>query len=131
MLLRLEPHVALTSSSPNFVSAGSVVKRPGDGPPCSRYSHTTVTRAALTAFLIALPIACVMSQTCPCGETFDRDPLDPEADFFVGTDHEVSDHCFCRCGDGPEVRMPPSETCAGYEGPCERPDGAIDRLTCD
>ncbi|MDQ3370006.1 MAG: hypothetical protein M3680_31695 [Myxococcota bacterium] len=91
----------------------------------------SLARAALTALLLAIPIACVMSNTCPCGEEFDRDPLDPEADFFVGTNHEVTDHCFCRCGDGPEERLPPSQTCSGYEGPCEGSDGAIELLTCN
>jgi len=85
---------------------------------------------ALIAVLVGFPIACVMSQTCPCGEQFNRDPLDPDADFFLGANHELGDHCFCRCGDGPEQRMPPSLTCEGYEGPCERSDGVVEQLEC-
>jgi hypothetical protein len=85
------------------------------------------------AFALAVTaglVACAASQTCPCGEQFDRDPFDDSADFFIGADHALSDHCFCQCGDDPEQRMPPSRTCSAYEGPCERLDRTVAQLAC-
>jgi hypothetical protein len=86
----------------------------------------------LCACLLLLWIAaCVASRGCGCGQEFDRDPLDPESEFFVSADHAPSDHCYCRCGDGPKEQFPPSRTCDGYEEACERDDGSIAQLTCD
>lgn len=80
---------------------------------------------------VLLTAACLLSSTCPCGEDFERDPFDPTAEFYVGADHNVGDHCLCRCGpDGDEERMPPSNSCDGYEAECQREDGAADVYEC-
>ncbi len=88
----------------------------------------------LVALFLGLSIgaaACAASQGCSCGQAYDRDPSDPETAFFVSADHDESAHCYCRCGNGPEERFPPSLTCEGYEGACERSDGSIAQLACD
>lgn len=91
-----------------------------------------VARLALVAALgLAAVGACALSETCPCGQTFEEDPFDPGASFYVGPDHQESDHCFCRCGDGPAERLPPSRTCEAYETACQRPDGAVTRFACE
>lgn len=87
-------------------------------------------RALLIAGFLAMSIvaACAASNRCSCGQSYDRDPFgNPIA---VGADHDVSAHCYCRCGDGAEERMDPAESCASYEGPCER-DGVIAQLSCE
>lgn len=98
-----------------------------------------VRRARLVAVALtagALAVASVTSCAlsgggCPCGQIYEQDPFDPASDFFVGADHVESDHCFCRCGDGPEERMPPSATCDGYEGACRTRAGELAQLTCE
>ena len=81
--------------------------------------------------MVTLVAACVLSTSCPCGESFERDPFDPESQFYVGSEHSVSDHCLCRCGpEGDEERMPPSNSCEGYEVECRSGDGAIAVYQC-
>ena len=81
--------------------------------------------------LVAAFAACAASQRCPCGETFDRDPFDPDSGFSIDGDHDASAHCYCRCGDVPEERFPPSQTCSGFEGSCELPNGSLAQRTCN
>jgi len=84
----------------------------------------------VTAWLAAMLVAaaCSAANRCSCGQSYDRDAFgNPIA---VGADHDVTAHCYCRCGEGADERMDPAETCESYEGPCER-DGVIARFTCD
>ncbi|HPH66963.1 MAG TPA: hypothetical protein PLF40_14515 [Kofleriaceae bacterium] len=87
---------------------------------------------AAAALLIGLGaiVACSMSQSCPCGQAYTRDPLNPNATLNISASHDTEEHCWCRCGNGPALRMPPSLTCEGYEGPCEAADKSIAQLTC-
>lgn len=76
--------------------------------------------------------ACALEARCPCGQSFDRDPLDPEATLSVPADHSPGDHCWCRCGeDGEPERMSPANDCRGFERECARPDGAPDVYVCE
>jgi len=87
--------------------------------------------AVLAAFA-ALASSCTMSGAgCACGQTFERDPFGSDGPFYVGPQHDEALHCFCRCGDGPRERLPPSETCAAYEGPCEARNQEIVRYVCE
>ncbi|MBE7447612.1 MAG: hypothetical protein HS111_01590 [Kofleriaceae bacterium] len=82
--------------------------------------------------LAALAAACLGEALCPCGEAFDRDPFDPEAELSVPVEHRPSDHCWCRCGAaGLPERMAPALDCAGFEVACERADGQADVYACD
>lgn len=93
-----------------------------------------MTKALLVVvalFVTPLLAACATSRGCSCGQEYDRDPFDPQAAFYVSADHDESDHCYCRCGDDPAQRFPPSLTCEGYEGACEDSDGTVRQLACD
>ena len=70
---------------------------------------------------------------CACGQSYDRDPFGSDSDdqFYVGPDHDESVHCICRCGDGPQERLAPSETCEAYEGPCRNNNGELANYTCE
>lgn len=86
----------------------------------------------IVALLLGLLLAaCAAARGCSCGQEYDRDPFDPEAAFYVSADHDVSDHCYCRCGSDPVQRFPPSLTCEGFEGACESSDGMLGQLACD
>jgi hypothetical protein len=88
-------------------------------------------RSLLAVLLgVGVAAACVAGTTCPCGEAFDRDPLNPDEVLAIGTSHDASIHCYCRCGDDPEERFPPSLACAGFEGPCEASSGRWTERTC-
>lgn len=115
---------------PSHRSASSCVLPASSG---LLYQRDASDARAVKVFLLvaAFVAACAASRTCPCGQSFDRDPLDPESDFSVGADHDASAHCYCRCGDGPEERFPPSQTCSGFEGSCELPNGTPAQRTCN
>jgi hypothetical protein len=86
----------------------------------------------MLAALGALAVSCMMSGApCPCGQTFEQDPFGSDDPFYVGPEHDEEAHCFCRCGDGPRERLAPSDTCEGYESPCETRNGEIARYSCE
>jgi hypothetical protein len=86
---------------------------------------------AMAALLGTAIAACMAGGSpCPCGEAYRDDPFSSQP-LEIGVEHDATVHCYCRCGDDEPLRMPPSETCSGYEGPCGSPDGTIARLSCD
>jgi len=70
-----------------------------------------------------------MSEPCPCGRSFERDPWTEESS-PVGPNHAVSVHCICRCGDDAPVLEDPSVQCELYEGSCVDTDGRSNAYTC-
>jgi hypothetical protein len=88
--------------------------------------------AAIIITLAGALASCLMSAArCPCGQSYDGDPFNPNANTKIGADHEESVHCFCRCADDPKERLPPSDACDAYEGPCQTSAGAIARYVCE
>jgi hypothetical protein len=95
------------------------------------YTYRMRTWLAAVAVISAWRGSCLSTGSCPCGQTFDHDPFGSDEGFYVGAEHDESVHCFCRCGDGPPDRLPPSATCEAYEGPCEDRNGEPAEYTCD
>ncbi len=88
-----------------------------------------VRRLAYLAFLAALAGCGWMSEPCPCGRSFERDPWSEEP-FALGANHAVGVHCICRCGDGEPVLEDPSASCELYERPCVDAEGVRTTYVC-
>jgi hypothetical protein len=103
----------------------------------ARYTAGVLPRFMLAIMVIAtiagaFLVSCLAAGSgCACGQSYERDPFDPGVGLNIGSDHDESVHCFCRCGDGPRERLAPSETCEGYEGPCQTRDGQLALYVCD
>lgn len=71
-----------------------------------------------------------MTEPCPCGRSFERDPW-TEAPSVFGSDHAIGVHCICRCGDDEPVLEDPSVQCELYEGTCRDSSGERAEYVCD
>ncbi|HJL19981.1 MAG TPA: hypothetical protein RMH99_30230 [Sandaracinaceae bacterium LLY-WYZ-13_1] len=90
-------------------------------------------RALLVAAFGLVTLGCSwMSEPCPCGRSFERDPWDEGATLSVGPNHAIGVHCLCRCGgEGEAIREDPSATCERFETACTLPSGERSTYVCE
>lgn len=84
----------------------------------------------LTTSLALMAVGCTwLSEPCPCGRTFERDPWTDEP-AALGADHAIGVHCICQCGDDPPALEDPSVRCERYERGCTTEEGQRASYTC-